>query len=261
MLSLQNIKEYYPKQLWCSERFILREYLQYKILEIISDSPHARNLIFMGGTALRIIYNNNRFSEDLDFDNNNISGSDFGIITTFIRKRLEQQGFEVELRNVFKGAYHCHIKFPGLLKDLSLSGQSSERILIRLDTEPQHFDYSPEWKLINKFDVFSEIATTPEDILLSQKIYAVLNRPRNKGRDFYDIVFLLGRNIKPNYDYLYQKIRITNADELKDSLKRKLSQLNMKEMSKDVAPFLINTNDEKKVLLFEKYIDSMKLET
>ena len=82
-----------------------------------------------------------------------------------------------------------------------MSGQSSERILIRLDTESQHFDYSPEWKLINKFDVFSEIATTPEDILLSQKFYAILNRPRNKGRDFYDVVFLLGRNIKPNYDY------------------------------------------------------------
>ena len=67
MLSLQNIKEYYPKQLWGSERFILREYLQYKILEIISDSQYARNLIFMGGTALRIIYNNSRFSEDLDY--------------------------------------------------------------------------------------------------------------------------------------------------------------------------------------------------
>jgi predicted nucleotidyltransferase component of viral defense system len=259
MLSLQNIKEYYPKQLWGSERFILREYLQYKILEIISDSPYSRNLIFMGGTALRIIYNNNRFSEDLDFDSNSISENDFGIITTLIHKRLEQQGFEVELRNVFKGAYHCYIKFPRLLKDLALSGQSSERILIRLDTEPQHFDYSPEWKLINKFDVFSEIATTPEDILLSQKFYAILNRPRNKGRDFYDVVFLLGRNVKPNYKYLHQKIKLSNSDELKDSLKKKLSQLDMKEMTKDVTPFLINNNEEKKVLLFEKYIDSIKL--
>ena len=259
MLSLQNIKEYYPNQIWGFERFILREYLQYKILEIIYDGPHARQLIFMGGTALRIIHDNNRFSEDLDFDNDNIAETDFGTITTFIHKKLEQQGFEVEMRNVYKGAYHCHIKFPGLLKELGLSGQSDERILIRLDTEPQHFDYKPEWKLINKFDVFTEIATTPEDILLSQKFYAILNRPRNKGRDFYDLVFLLGRKIRPNYNYLEQKIRISNADELKESLKEKLSQLNMKDMAKDVTPFLFNAKDEKKVLLFEKYITGIEL--
>lgn len=259
MLSLQNIKEYYPNQLWGFNRFILREYLQYKILEIIYDSPHANQLIFMGGTALRIIYNNNRFSEDLDFDNYNIAESDFGIITTFIHNKLEQQGFEVEMRNVYKGAYHCHIKFPGLLKELGLSGQASERILIRLDTEPQYFEYNPEWKLINKFDVFTDVATTPEDILLSQKFYAVINRPRNKGRDFYDIVFLLGRNIKPNYNYLEQKIKISNEVELKESIKEKLSHLNMKEMAIDVSPFLFNAKDEKKVLLFENYFNSIEL--
>ena len=259
MLSLQNIKEYYPKQLWGFDRFILREYLQYKILEIIYDSQYANHLVFMGGTALRIIYNNNRFSEDLDFDNDNIAETDFGTITTFIHKKLEQQGFEVEIRNVYKGAYHCHIKFPGLLMEYGLSGQTSERILIRLDTEPQHFDYKPEWKLMNKFDVFTEIATTPEDILLSQKFYAILNRPRNKGRDFYDVVFLLGRNIRPNYNYLEQKIKISNADELKKKLKEKLNQLNMKEMANDVTPFLFNAKDGKKVLLFEKYIISIEL--
>ena len=259
MLSLQNIKEYYPEQLWGFERFILREYLQYKILEIIYDSPHARQLIFMGGTALRIIHDNNRFSEDLDFDNYSITETDFGTITTFIHKKLEQQGFEVEMRNVYKGAYHCHIKFPGLLMELGLSGQSSERILIRLATEPQHFDYKPEWKLINKFDVFTEIATTPEDILLSQKFYAILNRPRNKGRDFYDTVFLLGKNIKPNYKYLEQKTKISNPRELKEIVIKKLNSINMNEMAKDISPFLFNTTDAKKVLLFEKYFKSIEL--
>ena len=259
MISLQNIKEYYPNQLWGFNRFILREYLQYKILEIIYDSPHANSLIFMGGTALRIIYNNNRFSEDLDFDNKNIAESDFGIITEFIHNKLEQQGFEIEMRNVYKGAYHCHIKFPGLLKELGLSGQATERILIRLDTEPQHFDYKPHWKLINKFDVFTEVATTPENILLSQKLYAVINRPRNKGRDFYDIVFLLGKSIKPNYSYLEQKIEVSNSAELKEKVNRKLNQLNMQEMAQDVSPFLFNAKDEKKVLMFEKYFNSVDL--
>jgi predicted nucleotidyltransferase component of viral defense system len=259
MLSLQNIKDYYPNQLWGLERFMLREYLQYKILEIIYDGPYANQLIFMGGTALRIIHNNNRFSEDLDFDNYNIPEPGFGMITGFIKKKLEQQGFEVDMRNVFKGAYHCHIKFPGLLKKLVLSGQSSERVLIRLDTEPQHFDYQPVWKLINKFDVFTEIATTPEDVLLAQKFYAIINRPRNKGRDFYDIVFLLGKNIKPNYKYLEQKTKISDPGELKEIVIKKLNSINMKEMAEDVSPFLFNTTDAKKVLLFEKYFKSIEL--
>jgi hypothetical protein len=33
----------------------------------------------------------------------------------------------------------------------------------------------------------------------------------------------------------------------------------MKEMAKDVKPFLFNTNDEKKVLLFSKYMEQVKL--
>ncbi len=259
MLSLQNIKDYYPAQLWGFDRFILREYLQYKILEIIYDSPHTNSLIFMGGTALRIIYNNNRFSEDLDFDNKNIAESDFGEITEFIHHKLELQGYEIQMRNVYKGAYHCHIKFPGLLKEHRLSGQASERILIRLDTEPQHFDYKPDWKLVNKFDIFTEVATTPEDILLSQKLYAIVNRPRNKGRDFYDIVFLLGKNIKPNYKYLEQKINVSNSVGLKEKVVSKLSSLNMKEMAQDVSPFLFNAVDEKKVLLFSNYFNSIDL--
>ncbi|MCD4729511.1 MAG: nucleotidyl transferase AbiEii/AbiGii toxin family protein [Bacteroidales bacterium] len=259
MLSLQNIKDYYPNQLWGFERFMLREYLQYKILEIIYNDPNANQFIFMGGTALRIIHNNNRFSEDLEFDNYNIPESDFGMITGLIQKKMEQQGFGVDMRNVFKGAYHCHIKFPGLLKELGLSGQATERVLIRLDTEPQHFDYQPVLKLINKFDVFTEIATTPEDVLLAQKFYAIINRPRNKGRDFYDLVFLLGKNIKPNYNYLEQKAKISNPGELKEIVIKKLNSINMKEMAKDVSPFLCNTTDAKKVLLFEKYFKSLEL--
>jgi hypothetical protein len=172
---------------------------------------------------------------------------------------LEQQGFEIQMRNVYKGAYHCHIKFPGLLKEQGLSGQASERILLRLDTEPQYFDYNPDWKLINKFDVFTEVATTPEDILLSQKLYAIVNRPRNKGRDFYDIVFLLGKNIKPNYNYLEAKIKISNSEELKNIVNNKLSELNMKDMAQDVSPFLFNAKDEKKVLLFSRYFNSIDL--
>ncbi len=238
---------------------MVREYLQYKILEIIYDGPYANRFIFMGGTALRVVYGNNRFSEDLDFDNLSIGKSDFEEITRDIFKKLKLQGFKIDVRNIYKGAYHCNIKFPGLLEELRLSGHRSEKIFIRLDTEPQHFDYEKDWKIINKFDVFTEVAVIPEDIILAQKFYAILNRPRNKGRDFYDVVFLLGKNIRPNYDYLKQKLNISTPAELLETITKKLIHIDLKEMAVDVNPFLFYARDVKKVQLFDKYLRSIEL--
>lgn len=72
MLELNQIESYYPEHLRVFKKNILREYLQYKILEIIYDSKFTVNLVFMGGTAIRIIHGGSRFSEDLDFDNINL---------------------------------------------------------------------------------------------------------------------------------------------------------------------------------------------
>lgn len=258
MLSLQNIKSFYPESLHGFERFMLREYLQYKILEIIYDGPYARRLIFMGGTALRIVYDNNRFSEDLDFDNAGISETEFQTITDYIGKKLEQQGFIIEMRNVSKAAYHCYIKFPGLLRDYKLSGYAEERILIRLDTEDQLFEFTPDLKIISKFDVFTEIYVTPENIILAQKFYALLNRSRSKGRDFYDIVFLLSKNICPDFNYLKQKTGISSPEQLVKEVNNKIDELDMNEMADDVATFLFLETDLKRVLLFQKFFNSFK---
>lgn len=79
------------------------------------------------------------------------------------------------------------------------------------DTEPHDFSYQPDKVFLNKFDVFTQIAVTPPDILLAQKFFiALLNRNRPKGRDFYDVVFLL-QKVKPNYDYLMQKAGIPDS--------------------------------------------------
>ena len=69
MLLIDEIEKAYPEKLRPFKRFILREYLQYKILSYIYASQYGAKLSFIGGTALRILYDNQRFSEDLDFDN------------------------------------------------------------------------------------------------------------------------------------------------------------------------------------------------
>lgn len=258
MLSLAEIEKYYPENIRAFKRNLLREYLQYKILQIIFDSKYAGKLSFLGGTALRIVHGNARFSEDLDFDNFGLKEKEFSEISLIVKKQLELEGYGVEIRNVFKGAYRCYVRIPRLLFDSGLSGYEEENILIQLDTAPHGFRYVPVKIILNKFDVFTEINVTPLDIILSQKIFAIFNRKTMKGRDFFDAVFLLSR-AKPNYDYLQLKLKIKNGQELKKMLLSLDKKIDFKKLAKDVEPFLFSSADSKKVALFGKYIKGAEL--
>ncbi len=253
MFSLTEIEKYFQPKEQVFKRNIFREYLQYKILQIIYDSSFGSKLYFLGGTCLRIVHNNQRFSEDLDFDNVGLSQDDFEAITQLVKKKLELEGAKVELKNVYKGAYRCYIRLPEILFENKLSGYKEEKILIQLDTEPQHFDYEPGKEILNKFDVFTQILTTPANIILSQKLYAIFNRKTPKGRDFYDVVFLLSQ-FEPDYKYLQQKIGIDSKELLREKLIEKCENLSFDDLTNDVRAFLINPDDVKKITLFEEYI-------
>lgn len=255
MLSLNELIQHYPEPMRAHKSFILREYLQCKILQIVFNNPREANkLCFIGGTSLRLLYNNNRFSEDIDFDHQGLTEKEFVSISERIQLQLEWEGYTVEMRNVSAGAYHCYIRFPGLLYKEGLSGHAEQKILIQLDAESQHYEFTPDKIILNKFDVFTEIPVAPLSLLLAQKCYAMINRKRSKGRDFFDIVFLLSRVNRPDYKYLNQKLGIDNAQKLKVKILETCARLDMKELAADVAPFLFNPRDSKKVLLFEQYI-------
>lgn len=256
MLDLKQIEFFYPDQLKPFKRNIMREYLQYKVLSIIFDSEFSHTLVFMGGTALRIIYDHNRFSEDLDFDNLGLDHRAFEQMTGLVKKKLEQEGYAVEIKNVFKGASRCYLKIQGALYEVGLSGHKEEKLLIQIDAEPQNFTYKPQQVMLNKFDVLLRIHVVPIDILLSQKIYAIFHRKRSMGKDFYDTVFLLGR-VKPNFKYLQEKMDIEDKADFKRKLLSKCKSLDFKRMAMDVEPFLFNPDDVKKVIHFRDYINSL----
>jgi hypothetical protein len=163
------------------------------------------------------------------------------------------EGYSVEIRNVLKSAFRCYIRLPEILFDQDLSNLKTEKILIQVDTEPHGFSYKPDKVFLNRFDIFTQIAVTPPDILLAQKIYALLNRKRAKGRDFYDVIFLL-QQTKPNYDYLKQKISVVDSQTLKKALIAHLKSLNLKDLARDVEPFLFQPSDSKKIVSFLEYI-------
>ena len=253
MLDLKQIESFYPEKLRAFKKNLLREYLQYKISEIIYDSEFAEKIIFMGGAAARMLHENTRFSEDLDFDNMGLSRRDFEHLTALIQRRLEREGYTVEIKNIFRSAYTCNIKISGLLFDYELTGYRAEKILIKINAEPQNANYQPEKVILNKFDVFLRINVVPVDILLAQKIFAIFGRRRTMGRDFYDVVFLLGKT-KPNFEYLKMKLEVKDEADLKQQLMDKCKTLDFGKLAKDVEQFLFDPADSKKVRYFCDYI-------
>ena len=52
-----------------TKRILLKEALQAYVLDFLYNHSHYRRLNFYGGTCLHVVFNLNRLSEDLDFDN------------------------------------------------------------------------------------------------------------------------------------------------------------------------------------------------
>jgi predicted nucleotidyltransferase component of viral defense system len=254
MLDIKQIESFYPEYLRPFKRNLLREYLQYKILEVIYDSKFAEKLFFMGGTATHIIHQNNRFSEDLDFDNSGLKKNDFAQLAKLIQKRLQLEGYTVETKNVFKGAYRSYLRIPNILFENALSNHKEEKMLIQIDAEPQGFNYHPDKIILNKFDVFLRINVVPPDVLLAQKIYAIFKRKRPMGRDFYDAIFLFAKT-KPNLDYLKLKLKVRDRIDLKNKLLSRCKKFNFKQLAKEVEQFLFVPSDSKKVLFFYAFIE------
>jgi len=253
MINFSEIEKFYSGREKEFKRSILREYIQCKILKIIFDSEYGLKLSFIGGTALRLCYNNQRFSEDIDFDNFGLTIAEFKGLSNIIKYSLEQEGFIIEIKIVHKTAFRCYIKIPELLYSLGFSNLSEEKILIQFDTESQKYDYIPDKIILNKFDVFTQINVTPLNILLSQKIFASVNRKTTKGRDFYDLTFLFAKTV-PDYGYLNLKLNLKDKKQLKELLLRRIQTINLKSLVRDIKPFLIVPNDEKRVALFEEFV-------
>ena len=253
MLEFRQIESFFPKELRHFKSNLLREYLQYKILETIFTSQYGQKLVFMGGTAIHIIHGLPRFSEDLDFDNRGLSKDDFTALTKTAAKKLSLEGYAVETGISFKRAFSADIKISGLLFKEGFSGHRAEKILIKLDTEPQNFKYTAQRVIINKFDVFGGINAVPLDILLAQKFYAILFRKRAMGRDFYDAIFLSGKT-KPSFQYLNKKMGIENMEMLKSAFLKHCADLDFQLLARDLEQFLFFPEDAKKVTLFIDYV-------
>lgn len=254
MLTLEQIKKYVGETIFRrSSKAALVEYLQYEILDSIFKQKNSEKLSFIGGTAIRIVYQSQRFSEDLDFDNFGLSFLDFKKLLDNTAKDMRSKGFELEFRFVKKMAFHCYIKFPNILFLNKLSKNDDEKILVRIDTVEKDKSVKPKTHIINNFGVYRKILINPVETILAQKILAILERKREKGRDFYDVSYLLGIT-KPDYEYLKSN-RDLNPKNIKEKILARVVKLSMKELSNEVLPLLLKPEDIDRVLTFKEYLE------
>jgi hypothetical protein len=85
-----------------------------------------------------------------------------------------------------------------------------------------------------------------------------VNRERPKGRDFYDITFLLGRTT-PDYGFLELKMGVSRPEAVREQVLEEIKAYNFEKLAEDVAPFLISSDQVKRVIKFRAFWEQAKL--
>jgi predicted nucleotidyltransferase component of viral defense system len=234
----------------------IREFLQVISLKIIYDKNFFKNMAFVGGTALRILFGLRRFSEDLDFSLTQKKGYNFVKVNSQIVNALKLYGLNVESQAKTTGNVHnSAIKFSGLLKDVGLSalGEQKLRIKIEVDANPPK-GWHVQDSVVNKTYIFG-IRHFDLPSLYATKLHACFYRKFTKGRDIYDLIWYLSKQVKPNFVLLNNAIKQTEggspkitAANFKNFLLKQIEKIDFKEAKRDVERFL---EDKAELKLFE----------
>ena len=224
----------------------VRDFLQVLCLKIIHDKGYFKNVAFVGGTALRILYDLRRFSEDLDFSVVKKKGYGFSEIISNLVYELDLYGFKVETKNsAGKTVQSSFLKFSHLLNQLGLSQMRKQKLSIKIEVDSNPPEgWGTQSTLINKTYIFN-ILHFDLPSLYATKLHACFFRKFTKGRDFYDLLWYLGKKTRPNFTLLNNAIKQTEGKDLdlnegrfKNFLLKNLEKVDFDFVKKDVERFL-----------------------
>src|SRR6056297_150724 len=260
MISIEQIKSYYPAPMTENavfQKHILKEYVQLLILEYLSTTAHIRRMTFIGGTNLRLAKGIDRFPEGLDFDCKNLTEEAFIRMSDDALAFLQRSGFHVEAREREKSrlaAFRRSLYFPQLLFNLGLSGHREARFLLKIESQDQQIPYEPVMEFIKGCGFFFPFPVPSEAVLCAMKIAAML--ARGKGRDYYDVMFLLSRT-GPDYKFLAIRCAIHNLAELKAAVEDSLQAVDLRRKQKDFEHLLFHRDNSQRILHFAEFIRSL----
>ena len=231
-----------------------KEEIQYYVLNFIYHHKKYSNWTMYGGSALRICYDLNRMSVDLDFE------IDHMCTVLFL------SGLKKEVERYFADKYELEsdmltvkiVNGRGLLLRFSIGNElgidhHSKQVHVKIDL---NYFIPPkavtERVPINHGQLSFVIKTYNMSTLMASKIAAILLRGtrrvgkaayEEKGRDIYDLLWYMGQKIIPDLNYLHARaknIGVTNLHMLFDLLTLQMSKVNNKNLQHDLSPLFLD---------------------
>lgn len=199
---------------------VIREYFQHVFLSELYKLPESEKMLFKGGTALRIIYDSPRFSEDLDFSLFGVAQNKvkFFVEGLFVHvlSEMVSAGIKVELGDkigstsggYFGVATFHMLEYPPVSVEINISARSERDIVGEVDSIANNF--VPTYTIIH----------LPQNNLVEEKVFGALVE-RKKPRDFYDLYIMIRKGmLSPE-----QKKKL---DSIKDIVIADAKQINFK---------------------------------
>ena len=244
----------------------IKEIMQEIVLCGLSRAGFFQKTAFYGGTALRIFYALDRFSEDLDFSLMETDDS-FELSDYFptLRKEIASYGLNVEISEKQKTK-------ESAIKSAFLKGNTKEHMLLFYASDPITSGIAGDEKIKIKFEVDTNppsgatfehkyrLLPAPYEVtlydmpsLFAGKAHAVICRSwknRIKGRDLYDYIFYLSRGAALNTEHLKARLVQSGAwkqenkftvDDAKMLLCSRFDTMDFEQAKEDVRPFIKDT--------------------
>lgn len=243
----------------------LREIMQEITLAGLSRTNFFEKAAFYGGTALRIFYGMDRYSEDLDFSLLQ-SDDDFSIESYFkaILDEFQSLGLTVSIREKKKTNQTAidsaflkaetiwqEIVLEDIIKEIGVRSNKTLKIKIKVDREPP-LDFETEEKLLLRPFSFYVKCFTKES-LFAGKMHALLFRKwgnRVKGRDWYDLEWYIKKGVPLDLNHFLERAKDTNDwnsdsishEQIIELLNTKINTVSFKNIKEDVIRFIKNDN-------------------
>ena len=257
----QMLKNYRIENIY-DQKNAMKEIMQEIVLCGLSRAGFFQKAAFYGGTALRIFYGLDRFSEDLDFSLVTADPEfDLTVYFPVLEKEVRAFGLHVRIqekesniRSAFlKGNTKEHLLLFYADEKLAGSVARSEVVKIKFEVDinpPEYAGFEHKYRLlptpyeVNLYDMPS---------LFAGKIHAVLCRAwksRIKGRDLYDYVFYLSRGSVVNQKHLRARLLQSGfisedvectLPELRHMLYERFDTIDFRQAKQDVEPFIRDT--------------------
>jgi hypothetical protein len=239
----------------------LREIMQEIALSGLQRSGFFERAAFYGGTALRILYGLDRFSEDLDFS---LLASDptfslepylRGITTEFsalgmevsIKEKLKATKTNIESAFLKSDTVWKELQLETIIPQAGIGTRPSIKIKLEVDTDPPLGFMTEEKLLLKPYSFYVKCFTQPD--LFAGKMHALLFRKwksRVKGRDWYDMEWYIKKGISLNLEHFLARAKESGdwkeetitKDQFMDLLRKRISEVPTKNVKEDVIRFI-----------------------